>query len=108
MFWTDRPIKRKQSLVFGPAAPHRAFIALGANLGDREKTLRDALRALNETQSVTVVMVSSFREYAAVGGPADAPAFLNAVAEVETKLSPEELLTRMLEIERRLGRVRLE
>jgi uncharacterized repeat protein (TIGR04138 family) len=41
-----------------------------------------------------------------VGGPADSPAFLNGAAEVETTLSPRQLLNRLLEIERSLGRER--
>jgi 2-amino-4-hydroxy-6-hydroxymethyldihydropteridine diphosphokinase len=85
-----------------------AYIALGANLGDREATMRRALELLKQTDGVRVTRVSSFVENPAVGGPADSPAFLNAVAEIETTLGPEALLDRLLEIERELGRVRRE
>ena len=42
--------------------PVRAFVGLGANLGDREGTLRAALARLGEKPGVRVVAVSSFRE----------------------------------------------
>jgi 2-amino-4-hydroxy-6-hydroxymethyldihydropteridine diphosphokinase len=85
-----------------------AYIAIGANLGEREKTMRRALAMLDETDGVRVARVSSFIENPAVGGPADSPAFLNGVAEVQTTFSPEALLDRLLEIEQQLGRVRRE
>ena len=83
-----------------------AYIALGANLGDRAKNLRDALGQLDATSGVRVTRVSSFLENPAVGGPPDAPAFVNAVAAVETSLDPHVLLRRLLEIEEGMGRVR--
>src|SRR5665213_259470 len=86
----------------------KAYIALGANLGDRRKNLDDAIALLHATAGVHVTAVSSFLENPAVGGPADSPAFLNAVAEIETSLSPIELLHRLLDIERALGRIRQE
>jgi 2-amino-4-hydroxy-6-hydroxymethyldihydropteridine diphosphokinase len=52
--------------------------------------------------------VSTFMENPAVGGPAGAPPFLNAAAEVVTSLPPDMLLARLLEIEQELGRVRRE
>ena len=45
-------------------------------------------------------------ENPAIGGPAGAPAFLNAVAEMQTSLDPGALLGRLLETERQLGRIR--
>ncbi len=85
---------------------HRAYIALGANLGDRLATIRAALDALDRTRGVRVVHASSLIENPAVGGPADAPPFLNGAAELATTLSPQELLARLLEVERSLGRER--
>jgi 2-amino-4-hydroxy-6-hydroxymethyldihydropteridine diphosphokinase len=85
-----------------------AYIAIGANLGEREKTMRRALELLNEIADVRVTRISSFMENPAIGGPADSPAFLNGVAEVETTLSPDALLDRLLDIEKQLGRVRRE
>jgi 2-amino-4-hydroxy-6-hydroxymethyldihydropteridine diphosphokinase len=86
--------------------PTTAYIALGANLGDRQQNLRAALDLLNATPGVRVTGVSSFLENPAVGGPPDSPPFLNAAAELETTLEPRALLDRLLEIERTLGRER--
>jgi 2-amino-4-hydroxy-6-hydroxymethyldihydropteridine diphosphokinase len=85
-----------------------AYIALGANLGDRAHNLNLALDKLRETPGVDVRTVSTFMENPAVGGPAGAPPFLNAAAEVVTSLPPDMLLARLLEIEQELGRVRRE
>ena len=80
----------------------RVFVGLGSNLGDRELNLRRALVRLEQLGSVRV---SSFRETDPVG-VTDQPKFLNAAAELATDLSPRELLKRLLEIERELGRDR--
>lgn len=83
----------------------RAYVGLGANLGDREATLRAALEQLAAEPGVDVVAVSAFRDTAPVG-LVDQPRFLNAVAAVETELPARELLERLLGVERRLGRTR--
>lgn len=83
----------------------RAYVGLGANLGDREQNLSSALRALGSLPGVQVVAVSSFRETEPVGY-ADQPRFLNAAAALETSLTPRELLDSLLAVERSLGRTR--
>ena len=88
--------------------PVIAYIALGANLGDRRANIDAAVEQIRSTDGVTVAKVSSLMENAAVGGPAGSPPFLNAVAEVETALSPRQLLDRLLQIEQSLGRTRRE
>ncbi len=85
-----------------------AYIALGANTGDRRANLRTALARLGDMDGIGVIKVSSLLENPAVGGPPDSPAFLNAAAELQTTLAPLDLLTRMLAIEQSLGRVRRE
>ena len=83
-----------------------AYVGLGANLGDREATIRGALDALAEEDGIEVVAVSALRETEPVGvGPQ--PLFLNGVAELETRLSARELLDRLLATEQRFGRVRV-
>jgi 2-amino-4-hydroxy-6-hydroxymethyldihydropteridine diphosphokinase len=82
----------------------RAYVGLGANLGDREGTMRRALDLL-EGDGVRVVAVSSFRETDPVGYE-DQPQFLNAVAALETERPPRDLLERLLAVERDLGRTR--
>jgi 2-amino-4-hydroxy-6-hydroxymethyldihydropteridine diphosphokinase len=83
----------------------RAFVGLGANLGDREGALRVALAALDATQGIEVVGVSTLRETDPVDY-LDQPRFLNGAAALDTTLAPRELLDALLEVERSLGRTR--
>lgn len=82
-----------------------AYIALGSNLGDKEKNLRRALLLLTQ-QGVEVVKVSSFFQTEPYG-VTDQPQFLNAVCEVCTSLAPVALLDVLLATELKMGRVRL-
>ncbi|MDT3428731.1 2-amino-4-hydroxy-6-hydroxymethyldihydropteridine diphosphokinase [Paenibacillus forsythiae] len=82
-----------------------AYIALGANLGDREQSLKEALALLGAHAEIEVLRCSGIYETEPVGY-ADQPNFLNMTAAVRTSLLPEALLDVMLEIEDRLGRVR--
>ena len=82
-----------------------AYIALGSNLGDKEKNLRRALLLLTQ-QGVEVVRVSSFISTEPYG-VTDQPQFLNAVACVRTSLAPLALLDVLLATELAMGRVRL-
>ena len=92
--------------VGGAIAPvTRAYVGLGANLGDRAAMLGAALEQLAVEPGLQVVAVSSFRETHPVG-VVDQPRFLNAAAAVETDVSAHELLERLLAVERRLGRTR--
>ena len=83
-----------------------ACIGLGANLGERARTLELALEMLRANQYVRVLSVSSFHETQPVGGPPGQPRYLNAAAMLESTLTPRELLNTLLEIETRLGRDR--
>lgn len=85
-----------------------AYLALGSNLGDRQRFLDRAILRLRAIPCLSVRRVSPYYETAPVGGPASAGAYLNAAAEVETSLSPEHLLAALLEIEVVFGRVRSE
>lgn len=85
-----------------------AYIGLGSNLGDREVNLKRALALLIETPHVELRRISAFHENPAVGGPEDAPDFINAAAEVHTTLTPQALMKRLLEIEHEMGRNRRE
>ena len=81
-----------------------AYLGLGSNLGDREENIRQALR-LVEAGGVRVARVSSLYETRPVG-PVDQPDFINAAAEVETTLSPEDLLSAARAVEQAMGRER--
>lgn len=83
----------------------RAFVGLGANLGDREATLRRAVELLDGVAGVSVQKVSPWRETDPVGFT-EQPVFLNGAVLVETTLPPRDLLAALLEVERRLGRKR--
>lgn len=83
-----------------------AYIALGSNLGNREANLRRALAMLIETPQIHIRRISSWVETTAVGGPEDSPAFLNAAVEAQVSLTPQALMTRLLEIEQQMGRIR--
>ena len=83
----------------------RAFVGLGANVGDPPRAIREALSQLTREDGIRVSKVSGLRETDPVGYE-DQPRFLNGAAELETSLSARELLERLLAIERRLGRVR--
>jgi len=78
---------------------------MGANIGDTRRSFAAALDALDAEPGIEVVAVSSQRETDPVGY-ADQPRFLNAAAAIETDLPPRELLDRLLDVERRLGRTR--
>jgi 2-amino-4-hydroxy-6-hydroxymethyldihydropteridine diphosphokinase len=67
--------------------------------------IRSALRALGKLPDTRLVRESSFYRNPPEGG-LDQPAFVNAVAEIDTRFAPRALLDRLLEIERAHGRVR--
>jgi 2-amino-4-hydroxy-6-hydroxymethyldihydropteridine diphosphokinase len=88
-----------------PDGVQRAFVGLGANIGDREATLRRAVELLEQAPGILGVVVSSVRETDPVGY-LDQPRFLNAAAAVDTTLGPPALLDALLGVERTLGRTR--
>lgn len=79
----------------------RAFLSLGANLGDRQASLLAAVAALPD-----VVAVSPVYETEPVGGPPGQPPYLNVVVELATDRTPRELLAAAQEVEAAAGRVR--
>lgn len=83
----------------------RAFIGVGANLGNPRETIARALELLGKEDGLEVVAVSTLRETEPVGF-LDQPSFLNGAVAVETELSPRELLNRLLAVELSLGRTR--
>lgn len=83
----------------------RAYVGIGANLGDRRATLERAVELLDARDGVTVVGVSSLRE-TEPWGPVSQPPFLNGAVALETTLSARALLDELLAVERALGRSR--
>lgn len=82
----------------------RAYLSLGSNLGDSARLLRRALKMLR-TEGVRVRQVSSYYKTEPVEFLAQ-PWFVNCAAEVETTLTPHQLLRKVKSIERALGRRR--
>ena len=83
----------------------RAVIALGSNLGDRESYIQSALKEM--ATFLTIERVSTLIETEPVGGPSQGD-YLNAVVLGDCELEAEELLKKLMEIEKNLGRVREE
>ena len=86
-------------------AAAEAFVGLGANLDNPLRQVRQALSELDAIARTRVLAASSLYRSAPVGD-ADQPDFINAVAKLQTELSPRELLDALHGIENRHGRRR--
>jgi 2-amino-4-hydroxy-6-hydroxymethyldihydropteridine diphosphokinase len=96
MAYQDKP-----SLVVG----HLAYIGLGSNLCYPVRQLERALRSLHTFPKTELKIYSSFYRTAPMGLK-NQPAYINAVAVLNTQLTPRTLLTRLHNVERNQGRVR--
>lgn len=83
----------------------KAYVGVGANLGDRRATIGRAIELLRATPGVEVLAVSALRETDPVDYE-DQPRFLNGAVELETTLTARELLATLFAVERELGRTR--
>ncbi|HTH43449.1 MAG TPA: 2-amino-4-hydroxy-6-hydroxymethyldihydropteridine diphosphokinase [Oxalicibacterium sp.] len=81
-----------------------AYIGLGANLGDAEATIRQALAALDRIDATSLRAQSSLFRTAPIDAGGDD--YINAVAEIHTALSPQALLQALQGIEQHYGRER--
>ncbi|MCZ6601562.1 MAG: 2-amino-4-hydroxy-6-hydroxymethyldihydropteridine diphosphokinase [Planctomycetota bacterium] len=84
-----------------------AYVGLGSNLGPREHHIESALVELDRGQGIHLLRKSPLYETAPVGGPPQGK-YLNGVAEIEAEIPAADLLSCLLAIEERLGRVRRE
>ncbi len=85
--------------------PHRVFIGIGSNLGDRQANCREARTKLGELPNTRVVAASSYYESEPHG---DAKTwFVNSVVEIETDFAPADLLKHTKKIEDAMGRKRV-
>jgi 2-amino-4-hydroxy-6-hydroxymethyldihydropteridine diphosphokinase len=82
-------------------AMHRVFLGIGSNLGDRLAHLRAAVSQLPD-----VTKISPLYRTAPMGGPEDQPEYFNAVVELQTALSAQEVLTIAQKLEANADRVR--
>src|SRR5687768_12978729 len=85
---------------------NKAYLLLGGNIGERLVNLEKA-RELLEMQIGKIIRNSSVYETASWGNT-DQPAFLNQVSLIETKLTAEQIMEKILVIEKNLGRIRTE
>ena len=83
----------------------RVVLGLGSNLGDRESNIRSAVTALAADRQLVLLGTASFYETPPFGGPPQGD-YLNSAALFRTGLSPREVLSLGLAVERSLGRVR--
>ena len=83
----------------------RAYVGLGSNLRSPVRQIRQALRALQEIRQTVLVSSSGLYRSKPLGGIRQ-PDFINAVAALDTRLGPHELLSELQSIECRQGRVR--
>jgi deoxyguanosine kinase len=84
--------------------PITAYIGLGSNLGNRRHNIQSACDMLAQADHIELVRTSDVIETPPLGS-ADQPNYLNAVAEVKTRLSADDLFSKLEYIERTLGRV---
>ena len=82
-----------------------AYVALGANLIDPITQVRAALAALEQIPETRVLSASSLYSTEAIAADKQ-PDYVNAVASLETTLTPNALLTALFDIENRFGRQR--
>ena len=89
------------------------FIGVGSNLENPIQQVQRAFRELDEIADCRLLGISSLYESAPIVGKGDVeqagqPAYINAVAKIETSLSPQQLMQRLLNIEARHQRIRME
>lgn len=85
---------------------HRAYIALGSNMGDKKANLNDAIKLIDENKYCKVTKKSGYYETEPVGY-VDQEDFVNAAIEIKTLLQPGELMDLLLHIEKELKRERV-
>lgn len=85
---------------------HTAYVAIGSNMGDRDKNLNSAIQLINDSKLSKVTKVSNFYETNPVGY-LEQDKFLNGALEVKTLLSPNKLMRFLLEKEKDLKRERI-
>ena len=85
---------------------HKAYIAIGSNLGDKEENLKSSIEKIQEHTYIKVTKISTFIETEPVGY-LDQDKFLNGAIEIKTLLTPKQLIKYLLSIELELKRERI-
>lgn len=84
---------------------NKVFIGLGSNLDDPLSQLKKAIEHLKKIKKLDLINISSFYSSPPMG-PQDQPDYINAVIEVTTNLTAEQLLDELQQIENKQGRIR--
>lgn len=84
---------------------NNVFVGLGSNLDEPLSQLKKAIEHLKQVEKLTVINISDFYSSSPMG-PQDQPDYINAVVELSTSLSAEQLLDELQRIEQEQGRVR--
>jgi len=82
-----------------------AYIGIGSNLGDRLKSIENAIAEIKSNPGIAVEKISSIIETAPIGGPRQGK-YLNGVVKIKTEIEPYALLSILQNIENKLGRKR--
>lgn len=85
---------------------HKAYIAIGSNMGEKEKYLQEAIAGLAEHEQIIVTQTSALITTEPYGG-VEQDSFLNGMLEIKTLLTPHELLDYLHELEQKAGRERI-
>ena len=83
------------------------YIALGSNLNNPKKQVKDGILYISKLNEVTLLNKSFLYETSPVG-IIEQPNFINAVIKIKSNLSPQELLNKLLNIENIAGRIRVD
>ena len=86
---------------------HNAFIAIGSNLGTPKENCIEAIDIISSNPDIKITSKSSFYQTAPVGNT-EQDWFINSVIKISTKLNPDILLSALLKIESKMGRIRKE
>lgn len=93
-------------MIQRPCAQRTAGIAIGSNLGDSKKIVKDAVKIIGSRENIELIKVSSWYQTKPVGPPQ--PDYINGCITIKTSLTPQELLQNLMEIEAQFGRERKE
>ena len=85
---------------------HKAYIAIGSNLGDKEKNIKEALEIISNSKHTKINKIAKYYNTEPVGYT-DQGEFLNTAIEIKTLLNPKNLMKFLLEVEKSLKRERI-
>lgn len=85
---------------------HKAYIAIGSNLGDKEKNIKEALEIISNSKHTKINKIAKYYNTEPVGYT-DQGEFLNTAIEIKTLLNPKNFMKFLLEVEKSLKRERI-